>query len=554
MYEERLKFFISQVLLFPYRSLPRRCIDIMRPALVFLLLHPGHAIASMEDIEVESVCTEDGCQKHHGEALVQVRRTVVSKQVRDGMALQSNSYQPQVTGATATLDEQGFNALKLLCCTSQMAAFIRRVLEQKGLTICHSGSLNGAALTFDCKDDLSNWAQLQSMTLPTSSWMVGKCPWVSSGTCSPLPNTCPSFPDAEVTPCDTVCCGTHTGYKPSHETVEPDGTIQKFDCQQYKGPIQVYRNTDNAGWTHYIVATQDVVAGTADEMYRIEKSQTGPPAYEFEHINSVAINPVDGLAYGTFKVAGVNYIARFDATSVSFVAKLVWTDFPGAGADWSSLFMGGFGFSGTFYVGGRSTLPSANIADVLAFKNIANAAGFQQPGDPNILRLLPTTAGVSHTQVAGSGADFAIATANYDNTGETEWLFMMDSSGTSLHLMKVPGSDLNNHVLFELTGDQVGQAGSNAFGSAFSFQNQIYVSRNNADGVFYVNNMDLGTKKFTVRKIAGSVESSNNDGMNCLDNLPPFPGECDLPEVEVPKVKGGCPAGTTEVELTDKFA
>jgi hypothetical protein len=528
--------------------------------LALLLMKPLHAMTTMEDAEFDGVCTEDGCHKQHGEALVQVRQTIMFKQGHEKLASRASSCccqqtisdQPQVGGNTASLDEQGFNAVRKLCCSSEMATFMRRFFESKGFSICHAGALMGTAVHYDCKDDPSDWIAMQTVALPTSSAIKGDCPWLAPpGGCAPMPPTCPSFPEAECEPCkNTVCCGITNRYKATHKTITSTSKIQKFDCVKSPFPIQVYADSKLKG--EYQVASLDVTTGKYTLLFKIMLSQ---PGYKISNVNSVAINPVDGLAYGTFKVDKVNYIARFDAANIEFVAKFSWETFSKK-KEKDTMYLGAFGFSGTYYVAGKSTSDPGQ--EVLSFKDIVNVVGFASPSDKKLMVLTTKSPGISYSHVQGGSSDLVIATGNFDEAGEAEWMFLLANS-MKLSLLKIPDSDLSKHTLYKMQPDPEhipkGAAKSAGFGAAWSFQNQVYFGRNNGDGVFEIKteNIDLAKKtfKFSLHKVSVSVMTAQNDGMNCLDARPPFPGECTLPQFEVPKVKGSCPAGAIEVPMSD---
>jgi hypothetical protein len=297
----------------------------------------------------------------------------------------------------------------------------------------------------------------------------------------------------------------------------------------------------------YQVASLDVNTGKYTTLYQIKLDQ---PGYTIVNVNSVAINPVDGLAYGTFKIAGVNYIARFDSANIEFVAQLSWETFSGKNLK-DTMYLGGFGFSGTYYVAGKSD--DGRGQEVLAVKDIANIDGFATPSAS--MQFSTTSAGVSYSHVGGGSADLVIATGNYDNAGEAEWMFLLNNN-MKLSLAKIPDSDVSQHAIFKLEPYHIpkGAAPSDTFGASWSFQNQLYFARNNGDGVFEIktDSIDLAAKKFAIHKVASSITTDQNDGMNCLDTVPPFPGECKLAgQFEVPKVQGECPAGSTKVPVTD---
>jgi len=185
-------------------------------------------------------------------------------------------------------------------------------------------------------------------------------------------------------------------------------------------------------------------------------------------------------------------------------------------------------------------------------KDIANLPGYTDQNRPGLPTWGPGTTGVTYSSFDFSSADLAIVRGDFDKAGTSEWLFMLRGNDFKLAIAKIPSdSDISGSLTkIELSTDldstpvNPDPSIKPTFGAAWSFQNQVYFSRNNGDGVYHVmtDTIKITEEKYTLEWILkGTAVTNNNDGFNCMDALPPFPGKCTPPEVEIDKVDGKCP-------------
>jgi hypothetical protein len=150
-----------------------------------------------------SVIADDACeledsQEQKSQALLQVGASTLSRRI----------IQPTITGSSAPLTEAGYASVAQLCCSEEMVAFIKRVVEQLGFEVCHVGGLSGFILWYDCTDDQET---LESMKQQLDEALTRDCPWLATpGNCKPLPPTCPVFPSATFPPCLAITSTTTT--------------------------------------------------------------------------------------------------------------------------------------------------------------------------------------------------------------------------------------------------------------------------------------------------------------------------------------------------------
>lgn len=312
-------------------------------------------------------------------------------------------------------------------------------------------------------------------------------------------------------------------------------SVAQWDCIAHPEPIQVI-NDDSAGTTN--VSALALGTGQYDLLFQIDSSATDPAMRQ--KFNSAAINPVDNVSYATVPVGTVNYLVRFDSTKVAFVAELPSRgDFRGNG-DNGAFFLGAFDWAGTFYFGFSNY--------IIALKDVAQYRGFDSTSNGNLLRLDETSPELSYSTWNNGVADLVVTEGNFDGRGTAQWIFGLQSS-LNLNLAKVPANSIVTSMeTYELTVASpvtgAGQAG--AFGAGFSFQDKVFFTRNNGDGVFEVDTTSISLTQgtYTLVRVGDSAVTSANDGMNCMNVADPFSRDCTDSETEVPHVNGACPAGS----------
>jgi hypothetical protein len=389
-----------------------------------------------------------------------------------------------------------------------------------------------------------------------------------------------------------VCCAKGTVYHPTHQKMTSQSSISRFDCDNNDQPVQLLTKIGEG----YNLSTLNVADGTYKTLWQISTSRTVPDMEK--EMSSVAINPVDGIAYATIKIQDSHYIVRFDASKFEFVAKAPHLKYFSGNPYKSKYYIGAFGQSGTYYFGGLSYL--------VALKDVANLLGFPTQGDEGLLVLTDESPGLSWTKIRKGVYDIAVATGEFEKSGPpqckynceheaedfgwdvvceqssehgpdgfcngcteclkrakgdqdtgtaVEWIFMLHSN-LKLTLGKVSDSRISKMKTWLLKPSapsltDIPRRGENTmFGGAWSYQNAIFFARNNGDGVFQVktDSISLGSRKgrYVLKKVGASAAAADNDGMNCMDARPPWYGDCPDHEIEVDHIEGKCPEGSHE--------
>jgi len=516
-------------------------------ALTFALLVLEKFYGMLGDEKAQTLqgdCSKEGCQEKHGRSLLQVRRTSI------------RTKQP-VSGATEPLTDEGFNKIRDLCCSEEMQAFIERMIAKEEMKVCIEGGLAGLVIWYDCaNDDLADDFTKLKADLVAAADPANDCPWLGEmgAQCQPAKATCSSFPDAAYPPCGGgdpntfICCGFANGFQPTYVPVKSKSKIAPWDCKAHGGPIQVHTDADTGDFYNVsMLDLTDKAGAVYKTLFQIPTTRTKPPMDK--RMNSVAINPVDGIAYATISITDMKYIVRFDKDKFEFVARIpALGNFSGVYTK-DHTYMGAFGQSGTYYFGGSSE--PGKGTDMFAVKDIASFKGHKKQNTKKLVVLDLTLQGVSYAKIPISGADIAIANGDFDHQGTvSEWLFLLQYDFT-LGIAKIVDSDVTNLAPLKLKTQLSSAAdGKRTFGAAWSFMDEVFFSRNNGDGVFHIlrDSIDLTALTYMLKKDTDrTAVTHNNDGMSCLDSTPPFRGDCADPEWEVDKVDGQCPKGSHAV-------
>jgi len=147
----------------------------------------------------------------------------------DRVSLASKEPDPNVIGSIASLDEVGYQTVAATCCALAMEEFVRRVILDLGLEICHDGFLMGFIPFFTCEKGIRTFDALKTEILASQPGpYLEKCPFVAQvGTCPTIGPECGVYPDpayhrrrscaysstseAIVDPYATTTAGTTTG-------------------------------------------------------------------------------------------------------------------------------------------------------------------------------------------------------------------------------------------------------------------------------------------------------------------------------------------------------
>jgi hypothetical protein len=482
-------------------------------------------------------CSGDICSRT-GASLLQFQKTAGyatmpaqisgAAHISDGVV----STEP-ITGKTANLTEDGYDAVVGLCCTLEMKEFARRMIESNGSQVCHEGGLTGFSLWHDCADDKQTYASFITGLEHAHS---GECPWASSSeSCPPRNSTCnKSFPNATLPPCipkPIVCCKPSLLQKSiSSRAIISKSKITPWDCKSHPEPIQVLHQGKA---DYYNVSKLDIMTGKYKPLWNIQLSITTPNMNQ--KLNSIGINPIDSIMYGSVNIdipGGGNafYIVRLADGQIEFVGQLPPPNARGYNA-------GTFSPSGTFYIAtySKSTLR--------VIKDLAGMDGFPTQSEAPVWTdqdypPIPLESKITADVVALKGS--------FDGGSEAEYVLLLDNAA-QLIVVKTADSIKDYQVVIKATSG--GPKKGTVFGAGWNFQGRLFFATNNGGGVYEIQKDTIKTSKdqestiVTLTEAGLSTKTSKNDGANCLDAPSPW---CESGWVNVDPVDGKCPEDSTQ--------
>merc|ERR1719261_1828935 len=107
--------------------------------------------------------------------LLQTKHKKASVKLNSTHAAGSGKKQKPATGASASLDEEGYAIVAAQCCHHEMAEFIRRVVIHEGYQVCNEGGLQGTVPFYTCQKGPRTHTALVAEILENSA---SDCPWV----------------------------------------------------------------------------------------------------------------------------------------------------------------------------------------------------------------------------------------------------------------------------------------------------------------------------------------------------------------------------------------
>jgi len=153
---------------------------------------------------------EEACEVSAPEidrALIQVRKANSTKTKTCSYQLQGDQDGSQVcvhlqklasytSGASATLDQEGYEQTAELCCHHEMSLFVRREIERQGFDVCDLSDLHGFVHWYDCSNDMpKTFAEMQA---EIAGVMTGNCPWLGHlPNCPVKGENCYEFPSCQ---------------------------------------------------------------------------------------------------------------------------------------------------------------------------------------------------------------------------------------------------------------------------------------------------------------------------------------------------------------------
>lgn len=294
-----------------------------------------------------------------------------------------------------------------------------------------------------------------------------------------------------------------------------------IDCTKPQRPYQVIKQLNG----DYALGEIDFGSGKYETKAIIGKNLTNP---YFMVLNGVGINPVDKEAYGCLRIQPYEnksdlknpppfYIVRFNQYHIEYLAKV-------APADRGDGIAGAFDKDGKFYV----------IANPLlyAFAGLAEQKGFKNYTDAGIPEVKPDIA-YNMTQVVGKReiADFVVVEEKFDGGAPGNYLLAVNSA-QDLAVVKLSKEGVRFSKGWNLKVKKVtGKGHGMNWGAAWSYANQAYFAQNDGAGLFKLDQTQIAVKdppgnyfepKIDLIKVGMSIETHDNDGLNCPDPKDPI--------------------------------
>jgi len=260
-------------------------------------------------------------------------------------------------------------------------------------------------------------------------------------------------------------------------------------------------------------------------------------------LNSAGISPADSKAYATTFIKDKGYfLIRHDANGVEFVAKLpAPSTFDKDAVGYNTA---AFSLSGAYYLATKGKVQ--HMLTIEGLDSFVGHAGHDSPGLPDLSDsdLRPTSLGATSWI-----ADMAVVPLDLDGSGQiADYAFMLDRDG-DMYVVKV-GSPSNTVWKLKASADGLVPAKAEGFGAAWSYEDKIFFASNVGRGIYEVDlaSIDLNALTVDLKWVGKSDPTTNNDGMNCLASVSPWPeqGDCADGFVEVDAVDGVCPTGSTQ--------
>jgi hypothetical protein len=104
-----------------------------------------------------------------------------------------------LAGDTAPMTEAGYAGVAKRCCHGEMEKYVRREIDNQGLSVCDEGGLQGFLHWFDCTDDNQSYQKLKEGIVMARSGLPPLCPWLGTAgePCPPKGHNCPVVEVAE---------------------------------------------------------------------------------------------------------------------------------------------------------------------------------------------------------------------------------------------------------------------------------------------------------------------------------------------------------------------
>jgi len=296
--------------------------------------------------------------------------------------------------------------------------------------------------------------------------------------------------------------------------------IDQFSCTgNFSGPIQVIEDINEHDFYQL-----DLSDGSRTHRGKIDHDQgSGGSSWEFGELNGVAINPVDGLAYGAMgvfngSVSGGPYLVRFDTTDdasddqVTFVAKITEKSSSATiDVHGDYIYVTTTGDDALRKVGDVAGLigySAANAASAADWSTGSNANSIAEPGGGDF--------GGNVADIVPLRADFGSGVADYV-------VGIRNSSPAKITVIQYSGTAAVTH----LTPSATMPAGKN-WRAAWYIDGELYFQAKKAgsgdQSIWKVdpNSINIGSGTATASGVVDGDDNLNQgDGMNCFD-IPEF--------------------------------
>ena len=276
------------------------------------------------------------------------------------------------------------------------------------------------------------------------------------------------------------------------------GVLQLLSSSGHNGTANVKRfnldtgNYDNIGWSIKQHANHNSMG------------------YSFRDFNGAAINPVDSKVYGTIKGQdnqSNRYFVRFDMDGdFEILAKIgTWVaagafDLDGTWYGPAESGTGGVVIPNAALLAGYSTMDDFRTAESTPFFG-ANGFFFSKPRGDKSAHDIVIVEEESEKLMIGISDTGVIQIKNLISGVETQFTGPVDEG-------LIPGGD---------------------YGAAYNFQNEVYASNNNGNGMIWIDwrNADYENETIRTVNVFSKTQSTNrNDGLNCIQEKSPL----DIPE------------------------
>ena len=215
-------------------------------------------------------------------------------------------------------------------------------------------------------------------------------------------------------------------------------SVSTFNCSSYSGPIFMEDSSNG-----YEARELNLSTGAyGNIIFEIYDSKNGR-SWDYNQLNGIAINPLDGKAYGVMGGVDANhskFLVRFDHNeNVEFIAKVDVAN-----------------TSATIDVHGDYLYIGANNYGLYRIENVANLTGYTDPDNNSILDKtnISTILSNSDSNWGGGIADIQAIRADLDLGGDEDYVVGVrksDSGATKVTFARYSGSTDVWHLTPDVT-------------------------------------------------------------------------------------------------------